>query len=144
MEVWALVISLVSVLIAGGALWISKAANDLAKTIFEREKEKEKPKLINTHIDGADCFNFLIADYSANKNLRIDKVEVITPEHKNYINISFHTKYNDAAKPPQMEVVTEDSFNPLEAYTFKIYTNFDEILEHSQGSIFSTEKPDEL
>ena len=137
----AIIVAFISLLVSIWAIKVSKRANRLAETKFEREKNIEKPILFNTYVDTEDRFVFVIEDYSNNKNLRIDKVEVITPQRKDYMEIDFDTNYNDAANPPQMVVVTKDSFNPLEAYTFKIYTNFNAILEYNHGTIFSEDKP---
>jgi len=143
MEVWALVISVVSVLIAGGALWFSKKANDLARTIHEREKQIEKPILFNVHTNGADNFVFVIEDYSANKNLRIDKIEFTTSKGGDYKGIPFDIRRNDKINPSQVDVTTTDKFMVLDAFWFKIYTNQGEVLEHEHCSAFEEKNTDD-
>jgi len=137
----AIIIAVISLLVSIWAITVSKRANRLAETKFEREKKIEKPVLFNAHVDSAGCFVFIIEDYSANKNLRIDKIEFKRDEDNTYGEITFEVRRNDSINPPQMEVITQDSFNVLDALWFKIHTNFGEVLEFKQGSYFSNENP---
>jgi hypothetical protein len=143
MEGWALAISIISIGIAGCALFFSKKANDLANAIHEREKKIEKPILLNAHVNNAENFVFVIEDYSGNKNLRIDNIEFAISENGDYKDIPFEVRRNDKINPSQVTVTTNDKFNILDAYWFKIYTNHDEVLEHKHGSVFTEKNPDD-
>lgn len=139
----SIVIALISLGVSMWAITVSKQAHKLAETKFKRDKEIEKPILFNHHIGNGNRFVAVIRDYSANKNLRIDKIETKLPEDDNYIEIPFETKRNDSINPPQVTVITNDSFNVLDGYNFKIYTNFGDVLECNRSSLLSEKNPDD-
>lgn len=138
---WIILPVIIAMISLGVSIWairVSKRANNLAETQFNREKEIEKPVLFNVHVDGGDRFVLVIEDYSANKNLRIDTIEGKLPEDDNYKQIPFDVNRNDSVNPPQVTLRTYDKFNVLDGCDFKIYTNFGEI-KYKYGSMFSTE-----
>ncbi len=143
MDIAAIIIAGISLLVSIWAITVSKQANKLAETKFTRDKEIEKPILFNVHTNGADNFVFVIEDYSANKNLRIDKIEFTTSKGGDYKGIPFDIRRNDKINPSQVDVTTTDKFMVLDAFWFKIYTNQGEVLEHEHCSAFEEKNTDD-